>query len=546
MMPQTPEGPSAGGSNQVINNIPIAMAKDRPCPYCEKPFTSSSLGRHLDLYIRDKNPKPSDGVHDVERIRKMREKITRRQPRGSITSNIGNCDPSPDHGSSSGPDSNPTSKKEPVESSISNDSDVPNDRSVDNEMVSNFNQNPTKLSWQATGVMPDVPPRPNSHDKKSDVRQNSWNKPLVETSGRRPAEVAGHPWGDRAAPGRSSESKSGHAAEFALKDVLRNIQYATARLHQPQPYDFDIFALNFPGLCLKVLPSPVSLFSTTPMSAPDSWPLEPPHEAQFDALREILSNRTRVYLMMFPPDELRAAKSRSELDQGLAKALDIRVDRYCQHIGAAFDKWKSLDAIERHRLWQLEVARAYAGEVKEHRETQKKLENAEEVINSLKTQLKNLQDMQKSWGQSNVNRAPLLPLDVTRELLQSTKKPDAWDFDSIMEKYRGSGPPASTPSQAVNGSGTMYPVTSNESRSSSQLNSFSVDYRASPPDFLSGNPLSQGSFGQYGSANIPSQVGRMYQTNIGRVPTSSFAQDIEMTDANSNRIANGTGSGTIT
>jgi hypothetical protein len=55
--------------------------KDRSCPFCHAPFTSSSLGRHLDLYIKEKNPKPPDDVHDVEEIRRLRGGVTRRQPR---------------------------------------------------------------------------------------------------------------------------------------------------------------------------------------------------------------------------------------------------------------------------------------------------------------------------------------------------------------------------------------------------------------------------------------------------------------------------------
>ena len=58
--------------------------KDKSCPFCGQAFTSSSLGRHLDLYIKERNPKPSDGIHDVVEIRKMRGTITRRQPRASI------------------------------------------------------------------------------------------------------------------------------------------------------------------------------------------------------------------------------------------------------------------------------------------------------------------------------------------------------------------------------------------------------------------------------------------------------------------------------
>lgn len=66
--------------------------KDKNCPYCGQAFTSSSLGRHLDLYIKNKNPKAPDGIHDVDEIRRIRGNITRRQPRGGArrdTSAIG-------------------------------------------------------------------------------------------------------------------------------------------------------------------------------------------------------------------------------------------------------------------------------------------------------------------------------------------------------------------------------------------------------------------------------------------------------------------------
>ena len=57
--------------------------KDKACPYCHQQFTSSSLGRHLDLYIKDKNAKPSDDVHNVEEIKRLRGNVTRRQARTS-------------------------------------------------------------------------------------------------------------------------------------------------------------------------------------------------------------------------------------------------------------------------------------------------------------------------------------------------------------------------------------------------------------------------------------------------------------------------------
>ncbi|ERS96524.1 uncharacterized protein SPSK_01263 [Sporothrix schenckii 1099-18] len=64
------------------DNTPKAI-KDKNCPYCGQAFTSSSLGRHLDLYIKERNPKKRDGIHNVDEIRRMRGGITRRHPKGS-------------------------------------------------------------------------------------------------------------------------------------------------------------------------------------------------------------------------------------------------------------------------------------------------------------------------------------------------------------------------------------------------------------------------------------------------------------------------------
>ncbi|KAG9380054.1 hypothetical protein PtrSN002B_009424 [Pyrenophora tritici-repentis] len=63
----------------------LKAAKDKNCPFCGQAFTSSSLGRHLDLYIRAKNPKAPDGIHVVDEIRKLRGGITRRQAKGSVS-----------------------------------------------------------------------------------------------------------------------------------------------------------------------------------------------------------------------------------------------------------------------------------------------------------------------------------------------------------------------------------------------------------------------------------------------------------------------------
>ena len=78
-------GTPGSNADTSVNGGKLGAPKDKACPFCRQQFTSSSLGRHLDLYIKEKNPKPADGVHDVDDIRKMRGGITRRQPRNSTS-----------------------------------------------------------------------------------------------------------------------------------------------------------------------------------------------------------------------------------------------------------------------------------------------------------------------------------------------------------------------------------------------------------------------------------------------------------------------------
>jgi len=134
-----------------VNGGRNSAPKDKQCPFCSQHFTSSSLGRHLDLYIKEKNPKPADGMHDAEAIRKMRGGITRRQPRNS-TSKREDSTPAATPGVSE--------RRSPFESealrspSLRKDMD-PNYFDGKHKIVLN------KPTWEATGVMNNIPPARN-------------------------------------------------------------------------------------------------------------------------------------------------------------------------------------------------------------------------------------------------------------------------------------------------------------------------------------------------------------------------------------------------
>lgn len=160
--------------------------KDKHCPFCNQPFTSSSLGRHLDLYIKEKNPKPSDGVHHVDEIRKLRGGITRRQPRNS---------------SSRREDSTPVGtpgqeRRSPAAGSEAQGNgnispDLPKNHSDPASYKKRDNWVVNQGTWETTGVMNHIPPPRNGDSirnwdgdergavRKVDSRNRSVSKQIM-------------------------------------------------------------------------------------------------------------------------------------------------------------------------------------------------------------------------------------------------------------------------------------------------------------------------------------------------------------------------------
>lgn len=149
----------------------FSAPKDKTCPFCSQAFTSSSLGRHLDLYIKEKNPKQPDGIHDVEAIKKLRGNITRRQARPSV----GNRRASTPVGTPK-----PSHHKEPPlpEKSEYKSPAIPRD----GQYVVDSYKHPFQPTWEATGVMNDIP-RPGDETADAVKRpgmQRSVSKQVVQ------------------------------------------------------------------------------------------------------------------------------------------------------------------------------------------------------------------------------------------------------------------------------------------------------------------------------------------------------------------------------
>lgn len=148
MDPNTPKSSKDQGTN---DSSTTKAPKDKNCQFCGQAFTSSSLGRHLDLYIKEKNPKPPDGIHDVEAIRRLRGGITRRQPRISLARR-----------ETSTPAGTPgaASRKSPVsEDAETSTCDISTAVPKDNAQPGGAatRRYPFKTPWEATGVIVDIP-----------------------------------------------------------------------------------------------------------------------------------------------------------------------------------------------------------------------------------------------------------------------------------------------------------------------------------------------------------------------------------------------------
>lgn len=197
-MSETP-APSAEGSQ------PKAV-KDKNCEYCGQAFTSSSLGRHLDLYIKEKNPKPPDGIHDVDAIRKLRGNITRRQPRGSLGARRDNSTPADTP--------KPTARK--VTPGQESDSFKSSTLPKDGQYVvgSAATKYPYATPWEATGVINDLPGK-NAWDGNA-LQDTSKRSGISRNASRQLAQKAQFDVKQKLADAMDTA----RAAELALRELL--------------------------------------------------------------------------------------------------------------------------------------------------------------------------------------------------------------------------------------------------------------------------------------------------------------------------------------
>lgn len=161
-------------SSQQPETPQLKAPKDKTCPFCGQAFTSSSLGRHLDLFIRPKKPKAPDGKHDVDEIRRIRGNITRRNMKG------------------------PKREREGVSPSVSRRASADDDASPPQSPIDDDDEDDAH-----------TPEGPASRALGAKSRDRSRQKAALELRQR-----------------GSAEMETGRAAELALKELLQSVREA--------------------------------------------------------------------------------------------------------------------------------------------------------------------------------------------------------------------------------------------------------------------------------------------------------------------------------
>ncbi|KAF7854543.1 hypothetical protein EAF04_010352 [Stromatinia cepivora] len=399
-----------------VNGGKNSAPKDKNCPFCHQAFTSSSLGRHLDLYIKEKNPKAADGIHSVDEIRKLRGGITRRQPRNS-TSRREDSTPAGTPGGSE--------RRSPNNDSDMTGSDSPSLRRDDGAALNMMcmsrgiagqmgNRRPNFVvnggTWESTGVMNHIPQARNGEPARSwdgdesrdgtrrlDGRNRSVSKQmLAKTTFEQKQKMM-------------EALDNAKAAELALRELLGGFRAAKQRIEGPNIFDYDPFSLDFPALTLHCLPPPPTLYASTPIPNSSSWSILPPDELQYQALRKHFSSefhRYRISIsiattapqddLSYPPQEnfnglenLAALHQQAEAD---AQSMEARIS---EHLHSMFGHWNSLPPNTRTELWTLELARNIGRKSEEISKLKKEKELLQQETAHSKLQVEELSRLQQ-------------------------------------------------------------------------------------------------------------------------------------------------------
>lgn len=363
--------PGSNADMSINGNLKSHTPKDKACPFCHQQFTSSSLGRHLDLYIKEKNPKPADGLHDIEEIRKMRGSITRRQPRNSITKrehSIGT--PGIKERRSPRPDLEQEKNSSPSTKRFDLKGKPHVDHRINNAKIGTFKNG---TSWEGPGALNN-----NSAQWVSDARswdgedRDSTRRPITQSRSVSRKIIAKTSFEQKQKMIDALDSAK--AAELALRELVGSLRAAKQQVQASPVLDFDPLTMDFPALCLQCLLPPPTLNTSTPIPSPTSWSLSPPDNAQYQAIRNHFTSIFHNYRMSFSfpstmpkqdipfsiPNQLVMSTDNQEMASSsisAANQLELKVN---EHLQAIYRAWQALSPDNKTEIWTISLARSIA------------------------------------------------------------------------------------------------------------------------------------------------------------------------------------------
>jgi len=444
--------PGADGDSSATGRAPGSSSKthvrkDRPCPFCNQIFTSSSLGRHLDFFIRDKRPKLPDGVHDVDKIKELRGTITRRHARTSAGHKKEH-----QHGQSRS-ESTPMAVEPRQEPKIDHTPLGSGDNGTRIPGLSSQHQEHQQTQpYAPTPPMQAEPPRPMGADIRHASTINnaeppklqSWtatgvinNLPPRTTSARNPRMLLPRPDLQQSPPHARTdgidgdETENGRAAELALHEVLDSIKRATTRESQEPLFDFWFFGENFPGLCIRLLEPAVAHHSASSV-APGTLPSTTPTRSQFDEVHARVLNRLGGQRALYMP-----AREATEKQ------------KYIDHLDNAHRTWESQSPQQQQQIWQTELLRAFAKEHGSRRAADLNVESLQAQVDTLQAQLDSIRAAQPLWMQSIPlpSQAATRPRTAASGSLQMTASAarrlkeggldlNDWSYEQLITKWK--------------------------------------------------------------------------------------------------------------
>ncbi|KAI0021842.1 hypothetical protein F4780DRAFT_736902 [Xylariomycetidae sp. FL0641] len=397
--------PVSGPADEAAGSKPSAP-KDKNCPYCGQAFTSSSLGRHLDLYIKEKNPKPADGVHDVDAIRKLRGNITRRQPRGSLARRDQSTPATPVSTTPAATAPSST-RKSPAPDAAIKPPAIPKEGQfvVDHPQAPKY---PFQASWEATGVINDIPTRngdlTGSWDEASAAPDSATRPPVQRVPSRAAQKV------QLDARQKLAEAMdTARAAELALRELLSSWRAAKQHIDMNSlPFEFDPLSLDFPALTLQCLQAPPTLFSSTPHPTSTSWSIQPPAQKQFEALQMYFLEEFRKWRvacamattatsedLTYPPANThfpRDVRDGVKKAERAASSLEKQIN---EHLQSTYHVWEQLPVQRRSELWGLELARSVGRRQKDLEKLKESQQTLKQENANLKIQIEHLNRLQQ-------------------------------------------------------------------------------------------------------------------------------------------------------